>query len=160
MSDFCSIFHQPFLIVGTGSPLRQDDQAGLIACDELNKNNIFCLKCEYGIENCFDEILKHRPKVLIVIDAVLYSNGKPGEIVVVGENALNTISMAISTHYIPFKLTIDMLKNAGSISEVYVIGIYPRTLDIGFELSSEVALAISELTRQIKQCIMRTEEKA
>lgn len=155
MSDFCSIFQHPFLIIGVGSPLRQDDQAGLIVCDELNKDNVLCLKCEYGIENCFDEVLKYKPKTLVVVDTVIYKNGKPGEIVVVGEEAIDTISTAISTHYIPFKSIIEILKDAGSISEVYVIGIHPRILEVGFELSEEVALAISELVQRVKQCITR-----
>jgi hydrogenase 3 maturation protease len=146
------------LILGVGSPLRQDDQLGLIVCDELSKNGVFCVKCEYGVENCLDEIMKYKPRNLIVVDAVSYRNGKPGEIVLVGEESLDTVASLISSHYISFKYIVDILKNMELVEKVFVIGVYPKILGIGLELSSEVESAIVELTHRIKNCVMKIGE--
>jgi len=153
--DFCSLFQNSFLIIGTGSPLRQDDQAGLIACDELLRNDVFCLKCEYGVENCFGEIERFKPRYLIIIDAALFENGRPGDIIITSEESISEVNLVLSTHNIPLTLLIDLMKKTWRLEKIYVIGIYPKSMDLGLEVSLEVFSSIERLVEEIKKCIRR-----
>jgi len=153
--DFCSLFQNSFLIIGTGSPLREDDQAGLIACDELLKNDVFCLKCEYGVENCFGEIDRFKPRFLIIIDTALFENGKPGDVIVTSEESISEVKLALSTHGIPVTLLIELMKKMWKLEKLYVIGIYPKSVDVGLEVSLEVSSSIERLVEEIKKCIKR-----
>lgn len=155
MKDFCSLFQNNFLILGLGSPLRQDDQAGLIACDELARYGITCIKCEYGLENCIGEIENYHPHRLVIIDAALFKNGKPGDVIVVASDSIEDYGLVISTHSIPQTLILDMLKKTIGVEEVFIIGIYPKTLDLGLEISFEVLSAVKSIAEKIIECLNR-----
>lgn len=157
-TDFCSLFHDSFLIAGVGSPLRQDDQAGLLACDELINHGVNCVKCEYGLETCIGEIAEYRPRTLLVIDASIFKDGKPGDILLATDDSISSESMSLTTHSIPFEKSIELLRALKAIEKAYVIGIYPKSIDIGLEISFEVVSAVRHLVDKIKQCIMRRGE--
>jgi len=133
-----------YLIVGVGSPLRSDDQAGLLFCDELLERGIECVKCEYGLENCIGEIAGRRAERLVIVDAVIYDGAKPGEVVIAGEDALVEKYTLATTHSIPVKMLIRMLREAG-VRDIYVVGIAPSSLDYGLDVSSEVVNSIRML---------------
>jgi len=155
LNDFCSLFQNNFLILGLGSPLRQDDQAGLIACNELARHGITCIKCEYGLENCIGEIENYHPSRLVVIDAALFKNGRPGDVVVVASDSIEDYGLVISTHSIPQSLILNLLKNTIGVEEVFIIGIYPKTLDLGLEVSFEVLTAVKNIAERINECLNR-----
>jgi hydrogenase 3 maturation protease len=151
--DLCSLLKRSFLILGLGSPLRQDDQAGLIACDLLAERGIECFKCEYGLENCIDMFRDVHIETLVLIDTALFRGGTPGEVIIAGEESIEDLGLAISTHYIPLKVLLDYMKSVGIYKSLVVIGIYPKNLDIGEEVSSEVLKAVESIVNMIKLCI-------
>lgn len=157
--DICSIFSGSFLIIGLGSPIRRDDQAGLIACDELNNTGLICVRCDYGLEHCLSDIVEKKPRRLVIIDSVLYENGKPGEVIISDDSSLGENLSLITTHNIPVSRVIDYLKTNGVVHQVYIIGIYPKDIEIGLEISFEVRSAIDLLVNKIKECFRRTEER-
>lgn len=149
----CSLFQGSFLIMGIGSPLRSDDQAGLIVCEELSKKGIECIKCEYGLENCIGTVYEKKPSKLVIIDAALFENGTPGDVVIVDEDALVEGRIVISTHSIPLNLLLNMLKNEGIIEKAYIVGIYPENLDLGVNVSSSIYEAVSRVVGEILHCL-------
>ncbi|MEM4469984.1 MAG: hydrogenase maturation protease [Desulfurococcaceae archaeon] len=159
MQDLCSLFKNNFLVVGVGSPLRSDDQAGLLFCKELSKRGFDCLECEYGIENCFNEILEKKPSTLIVVDAALFEGGNPGNIIVAPEDSILAGSLMISTHTIPISVVINLLKSMNAVKRVYLVGIYPGTLELGTAVSREVTRAIEDLVDNVEECIIKANKE-
>jgi hydrogenase 3 maturation protease len=157
--DLCSLLKRPFLILGLGSPLRQDDRAGLIACDLLVERGIECFRCEYGLENCIDMLRDTHIETLVLIDAALFRGGTPGDVVIAREESIEDSGLAISTHYIPLKVLLDYMKSVGIYKSLIVIGIYPKNLDIGEEVSSEVLKAVESVVDMIKLCVGGAEER-
>ncbi|MCY0868255.1 MAG: hydrogenase maturation protease [Desulfurococcus sp.] len=138
------------LIIGLGSPLRMDDQAGLLLCDELTSRGVECVKCEYGLENCLSEMKGARR--IIIVDAVLYEDAKPGEIVIVGEDALLEKYSLATTHSIPLKTLLKLMHESG-IEEIYIIGIVPQSLDYGLEVSEVVRESVRRLVAAFIEAI-------
>ncbi|AFL66405.1 hydrogenase maturation protease [Desulfurococcus amylolyticus] len=141
------------LVAGVGSPLRMDDQAGLVFCDKLVERGIACIKCEYGLENCISEILNAEVEKLVIVDAVIYRGARPGEIVIASEDSLAEKYSLATTHTMPFGLLSRMIHDAG-IKEVYVVGVVPLNLDYGVEISSEVAESIEKLVNAFSMFLL------
>lgn len=148
----CNIFKGNFLIVGIGSPLRSDDQAGLILCDILNQNGVNCIKCEYGFENCVDIVIEKNPEKLVIIDTAIFSGGNPGDVIFLDSIEAFDSTCILTTHNIPIGLLLNTIKELSSIREVYIIGIYPRNLEIGLEVSREVTNSLHILAESIVKC--------
>jgi len=148
----CNIFKGNFLIVGIGSPLRSDDQAGLILCDILNQNGVNCIKCEYGFENCVDIVIEKSPEKLVIIDTAIFSGGNPGDVIFLNSIEAFDSTCLLTTHNIPIGFLLNTIKELSSIREVYIIGIYPRNLEIGLEVSREVTNSLYILAESIVKC--------
>jgi len=148
----CNIFKGNFLIVGIGSPLRSDDQAGLILCDILNQNGVNCIKCEYGFENCVDIVIEKSPEKLVIIDTAIFSGGNPGNVIFLNSIEAFDSTCLLTTHNIPIGFLLNTIKELSSIREVYIIGIYPRNLEIGLEVSREVTNSLYILAESIVKC--------
>jgi hydrogenase maturation protease len=148
----CNIFKGNFLIVGIGSPLRSDDQAGLILCDILNQNGVNCIKCEYGFENCVDIVIEKSPEKLVIIDTAIFSGGNPGDVIFLDSIEAFDSTCILTTHNIPIGFLLNTIKELSSIREVYIIGIYPRNLEIGLEVSREVTNSLYILAESIVKC--------
>jgi len=136
------------VIACVGSPLRMDDQAGLIVCDKLLENGVDVVRCEYGLENCVHEITARSPRALLIIDAVYSNKLSPGDIVLVGEDELISEDVfPVTTHNIPLKNILSLLKMEIGLNEVYLLGIMVKSLDIGLEVSMEVSRSIDYLSK-------------
>lgn len=105
------------------------------------------------------DIIEMKPRRLIIIDSVIYDNGKPGEIIIVDDSSLGEDISLITTHSIPAKRIIEYLKANGLVNQVYILGIHPRDIDIGLEVSFEVKSAIDILVRAVIECFRRVEER-
>lgn len=148
----CDFFRGNSLVLGLGSPLRGDDQAGLLFCDLLSQRGVNCVKCDYGLENCVDIIIEKKPEKIVIVDVALFNGGRPGDIVLInGAEALSD-SHLLTTHSIPPRLLIDTVKKLIPLREVYIIGIYPKSLDFSVDVSSEVIRAINSLVENIVKC--------
>lgn len=152
--NLCSILIQPgTLVLGVGSPLRSDDGAGLMFCDILSAKGMECLKCEYGLENCMDLIELKKPKRLVIVDAALFNGGEPGDIVLARDHEVEERLLPVTTHSLPLKLVLKILRDSVGIEEVHIIGIYPKSLEIGEQVSIEVQHSLSILADVFKDCL-------
>lgn len=146
-------------VLGIGSELRGDDQAGLLVArlllDSGNMNlsrhrlKVFCGATVP--ENLSGEIKRYHPSHLILIDAVdLGSN--PGTVNLIRSDAISGPSF--STHAQPLSVFIDYLRQTTQC-EIVVVGIQPKTLEFGSEPSLEVESSARELGALIEGIAQR-----
>ncbi|MCK9614117.1 MAG: hydrogenase maturation peptidase HycI [Candidatus Omnitrophica bacterium] len=133
------------VVLGVGSELRSDDAAGLIAARTIQKKvskskkpQVAVLLGETAPENFTGEIKKLKPTHLIIIDAADISK-KSGDVVLFNPEDIKGISFC--THQLPMSIMIDYLKNYINC-DVSIIGIQPKSLRVGNNLSKEVKIAV------------------
>ena len=140
-------------VIGIGSELRSDDAAGLLVAKELQKSKIPKLKVFLGAtapENLTGEIIKYKPSHIIIIDTAEMDQ-KPGSTLLINPEEAGGISF--SSHMLPIKMMVDYLSESLK-SEILIIGIQPKTLMFGENVSKEVKRSvkkISDLSQKILQ---------
>jgi hydrogenase 3 maturation protease len=140
-------------VLGVGSDLRADDNAGMLAAEELEKsskaiNKYIQFKVFFGHtapENLSGEIRKFEPDHVVIIDAADMEK-KPGEISVFTPE--NAGGISFSTHKLPIKVLAQYLSQSFEC-RVIIIGIQPKTLDFGKDVSKEVKKAVGEVGSMI-----------
>ncbi len=135
-------------ILGVGNIQKGDDGAGSRVIKFLEKkiekvklHNIKLIDCGETPENFTGEIRKFMPDLTIIIDACI-SGKKPGEIFIV--NLENIANQDISTHRLPLSMFVKFLEETVP-TKVIVIGIEPKNLDFGDDISAEVSQAIEKM---------------
>jgi hydrogenase 3 maturation protease len=145
-------------VLGVGSELRADDIAGILAAQELDKaseeigeTKAFKVFLGYSApENLAGEIKKFKPTHLVIIDSA--EMGKPpGDIAAFPPEEAG--GMSFSTHKLPVKVLAQYLRQSFECKMV-IVGIQPKTLDFGKDVSSEVKKAVNEVSRAVKDAII------
>ena len=116
------------LIVGVGNPLKKDDNIGNLVARELSK------KYETVIAETTPEAFINKMKeydVVVFIDAIDF-NSEPGK--VKAFSLEQVIDKSLSTHSVPLQLIKSLLGE----KEVIVVGIQPKEVGYGEELSKEL----------------------
>lgn len=147
-------------ILGVGSELRSDDAAGVLAARQIKKISsgkksplkIKVFIGETAPENLTGEIKKFNPSHLIIIDSA-DMNAKPGRATIINPEKVGGTSFC--THSLPLKLMIDYLRQSCRDLEVIVIGIQPRTITVGINMSKELCLAVEELAVTIVNLLQK-----
>jgi hydrogenase maturation protease len=144
--------HKQIMIIGVGNRLLGDEGVGLHIIDKLSQIPIppyvNIVDCGCDLLNLMAYIKK--PKRIIIIDAIR-AGGEPGEIYSFDFSKLTTTKVDMcSAHQIK---TIDALRliklvcPALSDSEIVVIGIEPKVMQLSSDLSKEVSESITEAMR-------------
>lgn len=144
-------------VLGIGSDLRGDDVAGIIATKQIEKiikqkKTPAEVKFFIGAtapENLTGEIKKFQPSHLIIIDSV-HSNVPPGQITIMDPEHLDEVSFF--THKLPVKLMIDYLLQFCKCS-VLIIGIQPKDIAVGCDVSKEVTDAVKQLGQTVAKIL-------
>ena len=102
-----------------------DDAIGPYVADHLKdkSNDFFVLDCGTVPENFTSVVKQHKPKNLIIIDAVEMGLN-PGETRIVPKDKIGT--MHISTHGIPISILMTYLERY--IRNIFFVGIQPKTM--------------------------------
>jgi hydrogenase 3 maturation protease len=145
-------------ILGIGSELRCDDEAGMLAARLLEKaqgksrSSSPSLKVFFGgtaPENVTGQIKKFNPTHIILIDAAFI--GKvAGAVKLISPEETEGVSFC--THRLPLKFMAEYLVQSLGC-EIIIIGIQPKSLDFGQPLSPEVKKAAKELSSAIKEAV-------
>ena len=106
-----------------------DDAVGPFVADKL-KDDFTVLNCGTVPENYTSLVKRHKPKNLIIIDAVEMGL-KPGEIRIVPKEKIGV--MHISTHGIPISVLIGYLEQY--VENIIFIGVQPEALSGGLTVS-------------------------
>lgn len=133
------------MIACVGSPLRSDDQAGLLLYNLLKDKGLPIVECEYGLENCMLEISEYKPEKLLIIDAVYSEKLEPGDLVLLDENSIREELPVTSTHNIPLKQVLALLKHVAGVKEIYLLGVQVKSIELGDRVSPEVCESIKKL---------------
>ena len=141
-------------IVGVGNRLLGDEGVGLHIIDNLSQIpmpshvNIIDCGCDLlGLMSYFN-----KPQKIIIIDAIR-GGGKPGEIYRFNYSKLPTTKDETqSGHQMRTIFVLRLLRSAYPVladSDITLIGVEPKTLELGNVLSQEVKERIDDVTRLV-----------
>ncbi|AKL97421.1 hydrogenase 3 maturation endopeptidase HyCI [Endomicrobium proavitum] len=133
------------VFLAIGSELRADDAAGIECAKELLKNklpeNFKVLLGFTAPENLTGEIRKAKPTHLIICDAA-NSGLSAGKTSVIETESID--GAAFSTHMMPMNVFINYISQSSPLKTL-ILGIQPKTLDFGAEISKEVKKSAQNL---------------
>jgi hydrogenase 3 maturation protease len=135
------------VILGVGNVLKGDDAAGPLVCERLKESpSAAVIDAGTVPENYIRPILKTKPDILLIIDAVDFG-GSPGEIRVFDPVEIHRF--AFSTHALSLHLFVEMLRTHRPV-EVRVIGIQAGSCELGGGPSPAVQTAIEMLAATLE----------
>jgi hydrogenase 3 maturation protease len=134
---------KPLLIVGIGNPMKGDDGAGPAFADKLAaaKKKTAVINCLEVPENYLKKIIGAGAATIILADAVEMGE-KPGSVRVFDTESIR--ETGVSTHGISLELIAETIKQESG-AEVFLLGIQPKSVKLGEELTDEVLKAVNNL---------------
>jgi hydrogenase 3 maturation protease len=130
------------LFVGIGNVLKTDDGAGVYISQRIIKTDrISALTVETGIENHIGKINSLNPDILVLVDCVDLKSS-PGTYKLLTLNQIQDLTF--NTHNISLKRLTDFFK-----MEVYILGIQPKKIDFGENISYLVKNMANKIIKQI-----------
>ncbi|MCX8170900.1 MAG: hydrogenase maturation peptidase HycI [Candidatus Bathyarchaeota archaeon] len=142
------------VILGVGNVLRGDDALGPEFISRLMGKLPKKVKLiDGGVmpENFIGHIRRFKPSHVLLIDAADFG-GKPGEIRLIPPEQIS--SVALSTHSIPLHILAELIgRYVGA--KVMLLGVEPKSLNLGEDVSPEVKKSI-ELGSRILLEILET----
>jgi hydrogenase 3 maturation protease len=143
-------------IVGIGNTLRSDDAAGIVVARALKKTCLFpdrkpilIMDAGHAPENGTGELRSFAPDTVLLIDAVEMGEA-PGTIRWVEMEEIE--GMSASTHSLPLSMLASYL-NWELKCDVNLLGIQPKTNDVGETVTPEVLHAVHHVTEQLVESI-------
>lgn len=127
-----------------GNPIKSDDNIGNIILEKLDIESITKVRGGITPENFIDKLKDCNE--IIILDALEFK-GEVGEVRFFELNDIK--SDLISTHNIPINLFQKFLPN----SKIKIIGIKPKNIDFGTELSKELQEKIEDISQKVKKII-------
>lgn len=139
-------------LVGIGNPLRNDDAAGLLVARELlqrecaaDTNHLLVIQAGHAPENVTGELRNFHPELIILIDAS-DMRAEPGTICWVPIQSIE--GMSASTHSLPLSMLARYLTLELNCA-VVLIGIQPKSTEVGETVSPEIVGAIHEIVDEM-----------
>jgi len=127
-------------VMSIGNPIKSDDNIGNVILDRLDLGNTTKIKGGVTPENFIKELKDYDE--IIILDALDFG-GRTGEVRVFNPNEIKDV--LLSTHSIP----IDLLKKFLPSSEIKIIGIQPKNIKLGEDLSKEIENKIEEIVEKV-----------
>ena len=137
------------ILLGIGNELKKDDGIGNVIAREFKeteKADFISIPAETVPENFTSVIRKEEPDVLVIVDAAQMGL-LPGEFRVLSKKRLD--SEGFGTHGMPLSHLVSYLEDYAS--NIYFIGIQPKSVDMGDEISPEVEKGKKALIEIIKK---------
>lgn len=135
------------VLLGVGNRFSADDGVGPMVAERLEgAPGWLAIDCGIALENASGIVTRERPGLLVIVDAARMGL-VPGSI-----RRLPTSSpdrMLASTHGLPLTFILDRLGDAAG--EVALIGIEPRDVTFGAEMSEVVSIAADELVSILRE---------
>ena len=130
------------VIVGIGHPLRGDDALGPCLVKRLEGHiDALCIDAGSAPENYLGKIVKASPDVVLFIDAVDFSQ-EPGYYKILEQEEI--LKTGFTTHDLSPRMLIEYLTTETK-AKIYLLGIQPKDLELGGEISAPVQKALTEL---------------
>lgn len=139
-------------IVGIGNNLRNDDAAGMLVARELlhrecaaDVSRLLVIQAGHAPENVTGELRSFAPEIILLIDAAEMRD-IPGAICWVPIQSIE--GMSASTHSLPLSMLARYLTLELNCV-VALIGIQPKSNDVGEIVSAEVLQAVDIIVDEI-----------
>lgn len=139
-------------IVGIGNPLRSDDAVGCLIARQLmqspflrDRETILVLDAGHAPENRTADLRRFAPDTVLLIDAAQMGE-LPGAIRWIEVDELD--GMSASTHTLPLGMLAKYL-TLELQCRIALLGIQPRSNDVGEGVSEEVLQAVNEITEYL-----------
>ncbi len=115
------------LLCGMGNRERGDDAFGPYVIDHIcETETIRTIDCALSLENHLNQIIAHRPDLIILFDTV-QQNGKKA-ILLTDEEILNNATISVSTHNAPFSSIYEYMKE-NSHASIWLYGVRPQSYE-------------------------------
>jgi len=136
--------HRKILFAGIGNVLKRDDGVGVYITHRLHHTSrLQGLPVEVSIENYIGKINTLAPDVLILIDC-MDLQAQPGHWCLLPAHRIN--GYTTNTHNISLDRVCELFH-----SQVYILGIQPRDISLGENLSPEVKKTANALIEKINR---------
>ena len=136
------------VIIGIGNTLRGDDGFGPALVEKLTgKITAVCLDVGSAPENYTGKIVKEKPDTILLVDA-LHLGLAPGKYEILKKDQI--LKSGFSTHDVSPHMFIDYLEKQTK-ADIYMLGVQPKNLSTGLEMSASVKAALEEISILIKE---------
>ena len=143
-------------VLGIGNSFRSDDAAGVLVARGLAKSRLrrdpdsfLVIEAGYAPENVTAELRRFAAQVVILVDAA-EMGAAPGAIRWVEMDEIDGLSA--STHSMPLSMLSKYLILEWDC-EVKILGLQPRSTEIGESVSSEVLQAVDEIVAGLAELL-------
>jgi hydrogenase maturation protease HycI len=137
-------------IISVGNPLKADDNIGNIILDKIKdsykKKDYYFFKGGMNPENFIEPLRKINPDKIFFIDVAIFE-GEVGDVKLF--KLEDIIDMNISTHYFP----ISVFKKYFPKAILVLIGIKPKFVNFGQELSPDLKDKLPEIIKKVQKTI-------
>lgn len=134
------------LLLGIGNRLKMDDAAGSILAEKLAAANYLSFDGGISPESYSGVIKREKPDLLIIVDTTLMGL-TPGEFRRIPIHKISTDS-AMDTHSLSPAYFMEYIRE--HTKEIMFIGIEPKRVDFGEQISHEILTAIADLEEIIQ----------
>jgi hydrogenase 3 maturation protease len=135
-----------YILLGIGNELRGDDGIGPYVADNLEDDDWLALNCGTVPENFTSVVKHHKPELVLIVDATEMGL-QPGQYRRLSLEKADTIYL--STHALPLSYLATYLGQF--CSDVVMIGIQPKCIEMSQELSVELKESAKEIIEILKQ---------
>lgn len=137
-----------------GNELRGDDGLGPLFAKKLfeitnDSSKVVVIDGGTVPENFTGSLRKEKPSHVILIDAV-EMNGNPGDMKLIEKERISQFN--VSTHAMPISFLIKYLETTSSF-KIILIGIQPKKLVLGEEITIEVENSLNDLVKIFKKVL-------
>jgi hydrogenase 3 maturation protease len=138
-------------VISIGNPLKSDDNIGNLILDKLKKtmNNVTFIRGSTNPENFIEPLKKIKPQIIFFVDVASFQ-GNIGDVKIFQLNDI--LDLNISTHNFPITVFRKFFPN----SKIMLIGIKPKSLNIGEGLSLELKRRFDDIVEEVKTIIKNT----
>lgn len=149
-ADLKDILKGKIVIIGIGNIIRGDDGFGPLLIEKIKGGaGVMCLDGGTAPENYLGKIAKENPDTLLIVDAV-HLGRNPGEYEILRQEDI--AKCGFTTHDISPVMFIEYLtKETGA--NVYMLGVQPQSIDLGFEISPKLKEVLDEVSGKILEVI-------
>ncbi len=157
MTDLDSLLQNSkrIAVLGVGNEDKGDDGAGVefvkILRAKIKSPDLLLTEAGKTPENFTGEIKRFKPDLTLLVDAADFG-GRPGEVILASPDMIKGASF--STHSLPLSVLAEYIQRETG-STVLLLGIQPKQIELGAELSAEVKSTIRRLTDRISEFYRR-----
>jgi hydrogenase 3 maturation protease len=137
-------------IISIGNPLKSDDNIGNLIVDKIKKfykdKDYYFFKGGMNPENFIEPLKKINPNVIFFIDVAIF-DGEIGDVKLFRLD--DVVDFNISSHYFP----ITIFKKYFPKALLVLIGIKPKVLNFGENLSPELKSKLKTIIEKVQRAI-------